>query len=261
MELIDLSVTLEAGPGNSVPVNIDYMSHDAGGAHLAQLVGIPQCCLSGGKAWASERISAITHSGTHIDAPFHYSPTTGVARSRTIDEMPLEWFWGPGKCIHVCGPTEMPVGPDELLEFEQRKSIIVGIGDIVLFRTDADLHWQSSDYNSQGRGLSPELVRLLITRGVKVFGTDAWSIDPPYWVMKQRLSKFGASEVWGAHFVGREHEFCAIEKLSNLRALPADGFHVACFPVKVAKGSAGWARVVAFVPDGGQASLTLDAFR
>jgi kynurenine formamidase len=36
-----------------------------------------------------------------------------------------------------------------------------------------------------------------------------------------------------------------MEKLHNLEALPADGFMVACFPVKVHRASAGWTRAVA----------------
>jgi kynurenine formamidase len=40
-----------------------------------------------------------------------------------------------------------------------------------------------------------------------------------------------------------------MEKLHNLEALPDHGFTVACFPVKIAKASAGWTRCVALVND------------
>jgi len=36
-----------------------------------------------------------------------------------------------------------------------------------------------------------------------------------------------------------------LEKLHNLEVLPASGFQVACFPVKIRGGSAGWTRPVA----------------
>jgi kynurenine formamidase len=56
------------------------------------------------------------------------------------------------------------------------------------------------------------------------------------------------SVLWEAHFAGIEREYCQVEKLANLGELPrASGFKVACFPIKVERGSAGWARVVAFV--------------
>jgi kynurenine formamidase len=58
------------------------------------------------------------------------------------------------------------------------------------------------------------------------------------------------AEAWAAHRVGIEREYCQIEKLHNLAALPgATGFTVSCLPVKVAGASAGWSRAVA-VADG-----------
>jgi kynurenine formamidase len=36
-----------------------------------------------------------------------------------------------------------------------------------------------------------------------------------------------------------------LEKLNNLPEIPGYGFDIACFPVKVHKASAGWARAVA----------------
>ncbi len=56
--------------------------------------------------------------------------------------------------------------------------------------------------------------------------------------------------LWGAHFVGKDKEYSHIEKLANLDKLPKPfGFKVACFPVKLTGGSAGWARVVAILED------------
>jgi kynurenine formamidase len=56
--------------------------------------------------------------------------------------------------------------------------------------------------------------------------------------------------LWEAHFAGIEREYCQIEKLANLEQLPSPhGFKVACFPVKLEGGSAGWTRVVAMVEE------------
>ena len=45
---------------------------------------------------AFDEVTAITHCGTHVDAPWHYSPTSGGAPAKRIDECPLEWFFGDG---------------------------------------------------------------------------------------------------------------------------------------------------------------------
>ena len=45
-------------------------------------------------------------------------------------------------------------------------------------------------------------------------------------------------------------EYCHIEKLANLDLIPVPfGFWVSCFPVKIERGSAGWVRAVALVPE------------
>ncbi len=58
-----------------------------------------------------------------------------------------------------------------------------------------------------------------------------------------------ASLIWEGHKASRNIGYCHIEKLSNLDLLPAFGFKVSCFPVKIEKASAGWIRAVAFLDD------------
>jgi kynurenine formamidase len=54
-----------------------------------------------------------------------------------------------------------------------------------------------------------------------------------------------ASVIWEGHRAGRDIGYCHIEKLHNLESLPASGFQIACFPVKIHAASAGWTRAVA----------------
>ena len=56
-----------------------------------------------------------------------------------------------------------------------------------------------------------------------------------------------ASLIWEGHKAGRDIGYCHLEKLHNLEALPAHGFTVACFPVKIRGASAGWTRAVALL--------------
>jgi kynurenine formamidase len=89
----------------------------------------------------------------------------------------------------------------------------------------------------------------LLERGVRVTGTDAWSWDAPFvHTAKRYAAERDASIIWEGHRAGREIGYCHIEKLHNLESLPASGFEVACFPVSVQGGSAGWTRAVAILP-------------
>jgi kynurenine formamidase len=248
MQMVDLSVPLGPSPSEQVPVELHRFTHQCGGAHLAQLVGFEQDVLKDGLGWASERVQAITHNSTHVDAPFHYSPTCNGAPSRTIDEVPIEWFWGPGICLDISAGCPEPLTVDEFLRLEERCELRVAGGDIVLFRTGAEERYGRVGFTLTGRGLTSGVVELLAERGVRVFGTDAWSIDASYPKMRERALAHGSECIWEAHLVGRHREFCAIEKLTNLGKLPLRGFWVSCFPVKVLHGSAGWTRAVAIVP-------------
>ena len=83
---------------------------------------------------------------------------------------------------------------------------------------------------------------------LRVVGTDAWSWDAPFVHTAKRFAASGdASIIWEGHKSGREIGYCQIEKLANLEQLPATGFTVICFPVKVKAGSAGWTRAVALI--------------
>ena len=250
MRLIDLSVPLGPSPSESVPVEVEHLPHSCGGAHLAELVGVDQQALVDGLGWASERIRAITHNSTHIDAPHHYSPVCGGKRSRTIDEIPLDWFWGRGVCLDLADGGTEPITAAELEEARGSSRVSFSAGVIVLLRTGAEKYYGEPDFNRRGRGLTADAVRALVRSGVRVFGTDAWSIDASYPKMRERAQRQGLHTLWEAHFVGRDYEFCAIEKLTNLASLPPSGFWLAAFPTKVKAGSAGWVRPVAFLPTG-----------
>ena len=93
----------------------------------------------------------------------------------------------------------------------------------------------------------PRLIRRDGNRLV-VCGIDAWSFDRPLAYMKEDLKAGNREAFLPAHRVGREREYCHIEKLANLDLLPTPhGFQVAVFPIKIARASGGWVRAVALV--------------
>lgn len=250
--IVDLSVTLGPGPAEILPCEIETIDHRRGGEHLAELLGIRVQQLPGGLGWASERLTAYTHTGTHMDAPFHCVPRSGGRTSRTIDGVPLEWCWGRGVCVRLAEQAdERRVELEELDAFEAAQGEIAA-GTIVLFRTGAERWHGAARYVESGRPLAPEVVEALTERGVRVIGTDAWSIDPSLGAMRQTVRARGPEAAWEAHKAVERGELCILERLCNLAELPASGFWVACFPIKLRRGSAGWVRPVALVPQGGR---------
>lgn len=83
-------------------------------------------------------------------------------------------------------------------------------------------------------------------QGIKVVGTDAWSWDVPLPLVAKEFARTkDPSVIWEGHLAGMEMEYYQMEKMTNLDQLPAIGFQVICFPVKIKGGSAGWVRPIA----------------
>jgi len=106
-EIIDLSVPLEhLASSEPMPARIRYITHaEEGLQQMQQFFGIRREDLvwSGGLGWAVEEIQAITHTGTHVDAPYHYAPQSEGKAAKTIDEIPLEWCFAPGVRLDLRG--------------------------------------------------------------------------------------------------------------------------------------------------------------
>lgn len=252
MKIFDLSVPTEESPSEPLPLKVVHESHAQSAAQMAGFFDATLADLPEGLGWANDHVQLNAHAGTHVDAPFHYYPTCGGERARTIDELPLEWFYGDGVVLDM---RHKPRGG--LIEVADLSAALTQIGytlkpgDIVMIHTGADVYWGQAEYFHAGAGMSAAATRWLIAQGIRVMGIDAWGWDQPFWAMKERFKATGdPGVIWEAHRVGRELEYCHIEKLANLAALPRPfGFKVACFPVKLTGGSAGWARVVALFED------------
>jgi kynurenine formamidase len=120
--------------------------------------------------------------------------------------------------------------------------------EIVLINTSAGSRYGQDNYLSSGCGMGYDATMFLLERGVRLTGTDGWSWDAPF---VHTLGKFletgDAGLIWEGHKAGRDIGYCHLEKLHNLESLPATGFTVSCFPVKIRAASAGWTRAVAIM--------------
>lgn len=252
MRLVDLSTEL-ASDGDWAPKwarsTVKYQDHKFGRFAVWWLTRLRARHLTTGLGWANETIKLSTHSTTHLDAPWHYAPVSEGKPAKTVDQVPLEWCFGDGVVVDVRhkGHGDL-IDVADLTEALGKTGYELKPGDIVLVQTGGDRLLGTPDYFTQGPGMSADATRWLIDRGIKLMGIDAWGWDGPLATQAERAKASGRSDVfWAAHYVGVEREFCHLERLCNLDALPPHGFKVCCFPLKVKGGSAGPARVVAMV--------------
>jgi kynurenine formamidase len=253
--LIDLSSTLSNDTKAFEPNahDITYLDHVQGMQLGAKIMGwdetMTRKVFSRGYVWAVEQVTLSTHSGTHIDAPYHYGPRmTDGTKARTIDEVPLRWCFGHGVVLDMTTrDREAGIAREDIEAELERIGYSLQPYDIVLVRTDTSKRFHEPRYDFKHAGLRREATQFLVESGVKLIGIDAWGIDRAFDVLvKDALA--GKAEFWESHFYGLEREYLQIEKLANLDRLPQPyGFTVMAFPYKIRGASAGWARVVALV--------------
>jgi kynurenine formamidase len=249
--IIDLSVPLENGvPADLGPgPSIEYIDHEQSVPNILPLFpGLTKQELPDGKGWAVEQIKLSTHNGTHLDAPWHYHPTMNEGEpSWTIDQVPLDWCFQSAVKLDFRHFADGYVATAADIEAElDRVGHTLKPLDIVVVNTSAGAKYGRADYVPSGCGMGAEATKYLLDRGVRLTGTDGWSWDAPFVHTAKRYAEtHDARLIWEGHKAGRHIGYCHIEKLHNLEALPAHGFTIACFPVKIARASAGWTRAVA----------------
>lgn len=254
-QIIDLSISIESGLPSDPPMmipEITYVDHKTGATQMKDFFpGLQEDQLPGSLGWALEMVSLTTHSGTHLDAPYHYHPTMDNGKKAlTIDEVPLEWCFSDGVVLdfsHLADGEKITV--DHIEEELQRIDYQIKPLDIVLVMTGADKFWGKEEYLVKGCGMTKESTLHLLKKGVRITGIDAWSWDRPLPFLAEEFKETkNSSTIWEAHFAGIEKGYCHMEKLTNLDKIPVPhGFKISCFPVKIKAASAGWIRAVAIV--------------
>jgi kynurenine formamidase len=249
---VDISMSLENGVPSDPPgyeFDIRYISHaDTVPMLQGRYAGLQANELVGGEAFALETIRLSTHNGTHVDAPRHYgSKMADGTPSRTIDQMPLDWFFRPAvKLDFRAFDDGYIVTPEDIDKELLRIDYTLKPLDIVVINTSAGDRFGTAAYPQSGCGIGRDATLHLTSQGIRVVGTDAWSWDAPFKFVAERYARDrDASIIWEGHKAGLETEYCQIEKLRHLDQLPPHGFRIACFPVKIHAASAGWTRAVA----------------
>ncbi len=251
MHLVDLSVTIKNGPSEAPEHQqtvIEYTDHRSGAKQIEALLGVPDKLLRRSEGWAVESFSRFgTHNSTHVDAPWHYNSVVGGEPAQTIDELPLDWFFSDGVVLDMRHKERGDaMTPGDAAQELERIGYSLKERDIVLVRTGCDVFYEEPDYMFRGCGVSADATRWLYERGVRVMGIDAWGWDAPLDLEAQDAVESREKGIfWAAHQC--DLAYSQIERLCNLGALPPYGFRVACFPLKIERGSGAPARVVAMI--------------
>ncbi|MBV9821692.1 MAG: cyclase family protein, partial [Actinobacteria bacterium] len=216
MRLYDLSSPIDASLWEPDPVEHRVMSAAEGGRHMSREmkahfgIDFDPTVLEDFEFLTNDTLTLTTHTGTHVDAPSHYGSRAGYSatgKPRNIDELPLDWFLRPGFLLDLSaveGPVaDAQVIADRLEEIDYRPAAF----DIALLYTGADRRHGTPEYFTDFTGLDRSAVDLLLDLGVRVIGTDGFSLDAPFMSIIQRFkANADRSVLWPAHFAGRDRE-------------------------------------------------------
>lgn len=109
------------------------------------------------------------HTGTHVDAPYHF-----IDGEKTVDDLDISLLTGRAYVLHL--PDEVDVITKEIVE----KSSIPPRTKRVLFKTRNSRHWTTAHtvFDEDYVGVDEEAAAALIQRGVKLVGVDYLSVAP-----------------------------------------------------------------------------------
>jgi len=160
-----------------------------------------------------------SHTGTHVDPPYHF-----VESGLTVDLLPLDVLVG--ECL-VCPVEQSPV----ISVAELEAAGIPAGTERILFKTrNSELQGETA-FRADYTYLDPEAAGWLVERRIKLVGTDYLSID-----------KF-KSGTHATHLRLLESGVVVVEGL-DLRAVPGGTYTLVCLPLKIAGGDGAPARAI-----------------
>jgi kynurenine formamidase len=201
-----------------------------------------------GYFYSAYNFSGAEHGGTHLDSPIHFAEG-----KRTADQIELSQLVGPGVKIDVSAKAS--ANPDYLITADDIKAWEAENGKIpewaiILLQTGFASRWpDKKSYLGTDQkgpdavkdlhfpGLHPDAAKWLIeNRKFKAVGIDTASID------------YGQSTDFQTHVALMTNNIPAFENVADMSGLPAKGFHVVAFPMKIKGGSGGPLRIAALLP-------------
>lgn len=182
----------------------------------------PSSRIANGDAANVSNLRFGTHTGTHVDPPFHF-----IDGAATVDELSLAALIGPAV---VVGLTDLDgeIRPSDLDALQLPHGT-----ERLLFKTKNSQLWSKMpvDFPDEYVHLSPAGAKWVVGRGIKLIGTDFLSIE-----------KRGAVG-HPTHVTLLSAGVVIVEGL-DLRDVEPGSYRLVCLPLRIVEGDGAPARAV-----------------
>jgi arylformamidase len=202
-DLIDLSHTIENGmityKGLPAPIICDHISHVQSRASYAP-----------GTEFQIGRIDMVANTGTYIDTPYHR-----YSNGHDLSATPLPSLANlAGVVIRMTGVTNRAIDWMNFAAVDVRRRA-------VLVNTGWDRHWRTDAYFEDHPFLTKAAAEYLRDQGAVLVGIDSLNIDDT------------RDPTRPVHTVLLGAGIPIVEHMTNLAALPVDGFSFSAVPPKI----------------------------
>ncbi len=185
------------------------------------------------------------HGPTHVDSIDHLDPTSELS----IDEMPLEWFYGDAVCLDLSGVDHPePITVAAIRNQLEESGLEIREDDTVLLETgNRKKNYSTTDrekkhrYTSKFVGLEQPAGEFLVDQGAKAIGIDSISVDHP--------ANIYPNYDFPIHALCSREEIVIYENMSNLWKVTGQRFTFSAFPLKIRDGTGSPIRPVAILDD------------
>lgn len=175
-----------------------------------------------------EMIFLSSHTGTHIDAPYHF-----VKSGKKIHELDPSRFLQNAILIKIKSRPNHAISKSDITSFEKKHGKIPN-GATIVFATGWNDNITRKNFFEQNPGISESAARYIVSKKVNLVGIDSPSIDS------------GNNAKFAAHHVLLKGNVLILENLCNLSKIKTIHFNLIAIPLKLHNATGSPVRAIAF---------------
>jgi len=214
MKIIDLTLTVSdeipTFPGSPQPSFIPWENVKEDGYNL-------------------ELLFLSTHTGTHMDAPYHF-----LENGAKIHDISLKKFVSEAVLIKSKKKGDESITKTDIQKFEKKHGKIASFSSVI-FYTGWQRNLQKKYYFEKNPGLSVSAAKYLASKKINLVGIDSPSID------------LGKDSKFSVHQIFAKKGILVVENLANLEKIKSSKFHLVVLPLKLKNATGSPVRAIAFV--------------
>lgn len=212
MKPIDLTLTISESipsfPGSPTPQFISWSNLKDDGYNL-------------------ELLFLSSHTGTHLDAPYHF-----IKNGLKINQIPIDRLIGKATIIKLQKNKNTAITKLDITLFEKKNGKISNRSSIFFF-TGWQKNLQKDNYFTENPGLSTSAAKYLVSKNINLVGIDSPSID------------LGKDELFSVHHILSKNNILIVENLTNLNKISSKEFNFTILPLKLKDATGSPVRAVA----------------